>query len=61
MTIDDIDQMKREKLLDILRRVIANPGNVNEVVTEIALDWFPRAQIATDGSVSIVVGSGRKQ
>ena len=59
--VADMQQWKRNKLLDILRRVIANPENLKEVADEIALDWFPMAQVAKDGSVSFVLGSGRKK
>ena len=59
--VADMQQWKRNKLLDILRRVVANPENLKEVADEIALDWFPMAQVAKDGSVSFVLGSGRKK
>ncbi len=55
------EQEKKTKLLDIIRRAIANPGNLNEVVAEIALDWNPTLQIDTKGNRSFVLGSGRKK
>lgn len=56
-----IEKLKRDKLLDILRRCIANPGNVTEVSNEIAKDWFPLMRVSADGSCEIVVGSGKFQ
>ncbi len=35
------DQIKRDYLLDIIRRVIANPDNAREVADKLAEDWFP--------------------
>jgi hypothetical protein len=53
------EQMKRDKLADILRRVVANPGNVPEVAEQIAQDWFPKFKIDKDGRAEIVVGDGK--
>ena len=58
--IVDAEKLKREKLLDIIRRVVANPGNAKEVADEIALDWFPKIQVDPKGVIRVVLGSGRK-
>ena len=57
----DLYAAKRDKLLDILRRLLANPGNAREVADEIALDWFPLVRVNADGSSEFVLGSGRKK
>lgn len=57
----DADKIKRAKLLDILRRVIANPGNAEEVAREIALDWSPMIRIDSRGRMEVVVGTGAKR
>jgi hypothetical protein len=58
---DDVDLMKRRKLLDIIRRVIANPHNAAEAADEIAKDWFPMIHVQRDGAIEIVIGSGAKR
>lgn len=41
LAMSDFNEMRRGKMLDIIRRVIANPQNVVEVANEIAKDWCP--------------------
>jgi len=55
------DQLKRKKLSDILRRLLANPGTVPDVVEQIAMDWFPVFRIDEKGRTEIVVGDGHKR
>jgi len=50
----NIDQLKRDRLLDILRRVIANPGNVPQVAETIARDWFPMLRVGPNGKFEFV-------
>jgi hypothetical protein len=45
----DIDQLKLERLLDILRHVIANPENAPKVAEALARDWFPRLRVGPNG------------
>lgn len=61
MLLVETDKIKRDKLRDIIRRVIANPQHVDEVVDEIALDWFPNIHVDQGGCIRVVVGSGVKQ
>lgn len=56
-----IEELKRAKLLDILRRVIANPQNAETVADEIVQDWFPMIEVAGDGSFKLIMGSGAYQ
>lgn len=55
-TIEEINFLKYDKLVDILRRVVANPNNIKEVAERIALDWNPVVRIESDGKITIVVG-----
>lgn len=57
----DAQKIKQRKLLDLMRRVIANPENAKEVANEIAIDWTPMIQVNSNGSMEIIVGSGRKR
>lgn len=57
----DLEQLKRDKLADIVRRVIANPQNLTETVTEISLDWFPMMRAVADGKFEIIIGHGKKK
>lgn len=56
-----IDQVKIDKLHDIIRCVVANPHNAREVAEEIAKDWYPMMQVNPDGSFDFVVSSGTKR
>jgi hypothetical protein len=58
---DKLDRAKRDKLLDIIRRVIANPENAKEAADEIAQDWFPMIKVDARGAIHFRVGSGRKR
>lgn len=49
----DTDQIKEDRLLDIIRRVIANSENAKEVAHEIAKDWFPVWRVDPDGKFNI--------
>lgn len=49
-----LEAAKRERLLDILRRVIANPTNATRVAAEIAAEWDPTFRVRSDGSVEIM-------
>lgn len=57
----ELHAMKVANLADIIRRVVANPANVDEVAEEIATDWFPVCKISGSGEVSFVLGSGKKK
>jgi hypothetical protein len=48
-----IDQLKQARLLDILRRVIANPENAKSVAETLSRDWFPMLHIDATGKVKI--------
>lgn len=61
MLVVDADRIKREKLQDIMRRIIANPSNIDEVVDQVAMDWFPMVRVDPKGRIEIVVGSGKKR
>ena len=45
------EDQRAEKLRDILRRVIANPHNANEVAAVLAKDWFPMMIVGPKGEV----------
>lgn len=51
--------MKREKLRDILRRVVANPDNLAEAAREIAEDWSPKFHVNPKGKWEIIIGDGK--
>lgn len=53
---DIIEEQKRAKLLDMIRRVIANPQNAKRVADAIALDWHPTICVGSDGNFTILVG-----
>lgn len=52
--LERMEKFKREKLLDIIRRVTANPGNAEDAANAIALDWFPKFQVKPDGKIDLV-------
>jgi hypothetical protein len=56
-----VDQQKRDKILDILRRVIANPFTAPEVASELSLDWNPMIVVDSKGNIDFRVGSGKKR
>lgn len=58
--IPEINRQKQEKMLDIIRRVIANPENAKEVAEQLAMDWFPLCEIDEKG-ISFVIGHGKKK
>jgi hypothetical protein len=51
-----IEQAKRDKLLDILRRLIANPGNAPIVAEVLARDWNPTVVIDGEGAITFDLG-----
>jgi hypothetical protein len=51
--ISDVTEWKRQKMLDIIRRVVANPINAQDVADELAKDWSPPIAIGTDGSMKL--------
>ena len=51
----DFERLKRKTLLDIIRRTMANPGNVKKVVDALARDWNPTCMIDSKGKASIVI------
>lgn len=59
--LDEANKLKHEKLLDIIRRVIANPQHAKDAVDEIAIDWFPVFRVDQKGNFTIIVGSDRKK
>jgi hypothetical protein len=46
----EIGKCKREFVLDMIRRVVANPGNARKVADAIASDWNPTIVVRADGS-----------
>ena len=50
-----LDQLKRDTLLDLIRRVIANPGNAVRVADAIARDWSPTIHVDGRGNTSLVI------
>ena len=59
--MDAMNIAKRDKLKDILRLLIANPGNVNEVADELSHDWFPMMKVDALGKIDYVLGTGHKK
>jgi hypothetical protein len=58
---EDLNLLKTNKLIDLLRRAIANPGNLKEVAEQVALDWFPKFVVDSKGKVSIRVSTSEKR
>lgn len=54
----DFDKIKRDKLLDLFRRVIANPENLAKVVDAVALNWCPPFKIDRKGNTAVVLDNG---
>lgn len=52
----DFVNIKREKLLDIIRRVIANPENAKEVAEEVSRDWLPLIHVDEHNEISFIIG-----
>ena len=46
---NDIEQFKRDELLDLIRRCIANPHNAKKVADAVARDWNPAIGILKNG------------
>lgn len=57
-TRGEIEKLRRDKMLDILRRVIANPGNAPDVANQLVMDWFPVIRINADASIEFEIGDG---
>lgn len=55
MTVD-FKKLKRDKLVDLLRRVVANPGHLEEVAEAIAADWMPIQRIDEHGKAEVLIG-----
>ena len=53
-TIEDFERIKYETLLDIIRRVIVNPGNAEQVAHALAKDYFPSFRISAQGKAELV-------
>ena len=52
-TLADLEEMKRETLKDLIRRVIANPDRMDEVVLALAQDWYPKFAVSPRGNFKI--------
>ena len=50
-----IDEIKCDRLKDLVRRVMANPDRFDEVVAAIAVDWFPLFVVSSSGGVRVDV------
>lgn len=61
MSFEQIEKLKQEKLLDIIRQVIANPHKASEAAREIAMDWSPILYVDAKGECSFMYGSGTKR
>lgn len=59
--MDALDVAKRDKMKDILRRLVANPAKMDEVTNELSLDWFPMMQIEPSGNITFILGTGHKK
>jgi hypothetical protein len=51
--IEEFEKMKRDRLLDIIRRVLANPGEAKRVAEVLARDWTPMWTVDGKGKISI--------
>jgi hypothetical protein len=56
---DKIEQAKREKLIDLLRRATAN-GSHHEVAEGILLDWNPLIDVDHQGNITVLIGGKRR-
>jgi len=45
----NIDQLKRDRLLDILGRVVADPSSAPQVAETLARDWFSMLRVGPNG------------
>lgn len=61
VSLDEANKIKRAKLQDILKRVVANPMTIAEVADQIADDWYPMFNVDEKGNMSIVIGNGQKK
>jgi hypothetical protein len=59
MTVD-FKKLKRDKLVDLFRRVVANPGRLEEVAEAIAADWMPILRIDEHGKAEVLIGEAAK-
>lgn len=55
MRRSEIERIKAERLLGVLRRVVANPQNAEEVAKVLAIDWCPLIKVDEKGHVSFEV------
>ncbi len=53
-----LEEIKVQRLLDLIRRVVANPQNAEEVARAIAADWTPLWEVSAAGCVSIRLPRG---
>lgn len=50
-----IEKVKRDRLKDLLRRAMANPDKLDEVVDAVLQDWFPLVTVSPKGVIAIDV------
>jgi hypothetical protein len=56
------EKLKREALIDLLRRVVANmdkPRNLEQVAEAIARDWSPPMRVDEHGRLAVDVGDAK--
>jgi hypothetical protein len=51
--LEKVEKFKKDKLLDIIRRTIANPGNAEHVAEALAKDWHPLFQVGSDKELKL--------
>jgi len=56
----DFDKIKRDRLIDLFRRAVANPHTLVEVATAVAHNWCPPFKVDSKGKTTVVVSDGSK-
>lgn len=51
--IEEAKKVKLERLMELLRGVLAEPSTLNNVANEIAKDWFPMLSVDADGKMTV--------
>lgn len=58
--IEKLKKVKRDKLVDLLRRVVANPSHLEEVADAVAAGWMPVLRIDGHGKAEVLIGEAAK-
>jgi hypothetical protein len=53
--LNRVETIKQERLLDILRRLIANPENAPQVAAALAVDWCPVVRVDSQGDIEVIL------